>query len=277
MIVPPKTALCMLLTTLAFLSGCKTDGSTGDTGPTGATGATGPTGPTGATGLTGAIGQGLVIGGTAGQVLAKASTTDFDTEWTNLPATATIDWSSLCTGGQSLTDSSGCTPDCTSGAAASACTTIFNTGQVSQATGVPSPALSNGVVVFRLTQTGGGTGASFNVLLSATPTGFGYMCEILNSNATSATLWDVQAAAPFPTSVIVMDASISPNAIITSDNFVNTVTQPAGGTYYWYNNPTNPLYMMCLGYRVNGGTNQLSSNASCGGTVGPQCISYSFQ
>ena len=41
----------------------------------------GPQGPTGATGADGADGVGVVAGGTTGQVLAKASNTDYDTEW----------------------------------------------------------------------------------------------------------------------------------------------------------------------------------------------------
>jgi len=45
---------------------------------TGATGATGPTGPTGATGATG---PGVQAGGTAGQILTKNSSTDYDTVW----------------------------------------------------------------------------------------------------------------------------------------------------------------------------------------------------
>ena len=56
-------------------------GDTGATGPAGATGATGATGPAGATGATGAAGQGVPVGGTTGQVLAKASGTNYDTEW----------------------------------------------------------------------------------------------------------------------------------------------------------------------------------------------------
>jgi hypothetical protein len=50
-------------------------GDQGIQGNTGPTGATGPTGPTGATGA------GVAAGGTTGQVLAKASTTDYDTTW----------------------------------------------------------------------------------------------------------------------------------------------------------------------------------------------------
>lgn len=65
-------------------------GETGDTGPAGATGPQGDTGPagpqgdpgpTGATGPAGADGVGVPVGGTTGQILAKASGTDYDTEW----------------------------------------------------------------------------------------------------------------------------------------------------------------------------------------------------
>ena len=56
-------------------------GPAGATGPTGATGPQGPTGPAGADGADGADGIGVDAGGTTGQVLAKASNTDYDTEW----------------------------------------------------------------------------------------------------------------------------------------------------------------------------------------------------
>lgn len=68
-------------------------GATGPQGPKGDTGATGPAGPTGPAGADGAPGatgpkgdqgdpgQGVPVGGTTGQVLAKASATDYDTEW----------------------------------------------------------------------------------------------------------------------------------------------------------------------------------------------------
>lgn len=59
-------------------------GATGPQGPKGDTGATGPAGPTGETGPTGpagAPGVGIPTGGTTGQVLSKASGTDYDTEW----------------------------------------------------------------------------------------------------------------------------------------------------------------------------------------------------
>jgi hypothetical protein len=56
-------------------------------GPAGATGAQGPqgipgnTGPQGIPGTTGATGPGVKSGGTVDQILAKASSTDFDTKW----------------------------------------------------------------------------------------------------------------------------------------------------------------------------------------------------
>ena len=56
-------------------------GAVGPTGSTGATGSPGPPGPTGASGATGAAGQGVPVGGTTGQVLAKNTATDYDTNW----------------------------------------------------------------------------------------------------------------------------------------------------------------------------------------------------
>jgi len=53
-------------------------GETGATGPQGPQGIQGPTGPAGADG---ADGEGVPIGGTTGQVLAKVSGTDYDTAW----------------------------------------------------------------------------------------------------------------------------------------------------------------------------------------------------
>ena len=53
----------------------------GATGPQGIQGIQGIQGETGPAGADGATGQGLATGGTSGQVLAKASSTDYDTEW----------------------------------------------------------------------------------------------------------------------------------------------------------------------------------------------------
>ena len=82
-------------------------GVKGDTGATGATGATGPqgiqgetgpqgiqgvkgdtgdTGPQGEQGIQGIPGGGVNAGGTTGQVIAKASNTDYDTAWVTLDA-----------------------------------------------------------------------------------------------------------------------------------------------------------------------------------------------
>ncbi len=56
-------------------------GATGPQGPRGETGPQGAVGPQGATGAQGDPGAGVSAGGTAGQVLRKASAADYDTEW----------------------------------------------------------------------------------------------------------------------------------------------------------------------------------------------------
>lgn len=60
-------------------------GSTGSQGFTGSQGATGVAGGPGATGATGPNGIGVPTGGTINQVLAKLSSSDFDTAWVNKP------------------------------------------------------------------------------------------------------------------------------------------------------------------------------------------------
>ncbi len=60
-------------------------GATGATGPSGAAGAVGSVGATGATGATGI---GIPAAGTTGQLLAKASNTDYATEWIDAPTVA---------------------------------------------------------------------------------------------------------------------------------------------------------------------------------------------
>lgn len=71
--------------TVSGLKGDKgNDGAKGADGATGAKGDDGVPGTPGATGATGAKGdpgEGVPTGGTTGQVLAKASGTDYDTEW----------------------------------------------------------------------------------------------------------------------------------------------------------------------------------------------------
>jgi hypothetical protein len=59
------------------LGGLAVQGPAGPSGSTGATGAQGPAGPSGA------AGQGVPIGGTADQVLAKVDGTDYNTYWKN--------------------------------------------------------------------------------------------------------------------------------------------------------------------------------------------------
>lgn len=56
-------------------------GPKGDKGDKGDTGDTGPAGPAGPAGSQGPAGVGVPTGGTAGQVLAKKSGTNYDTEW----------------------------------------------------------------------------------------------------------------------------------------------------------------------------------------------------
>lgn len=58
-------------------------GPQGVKGDTGATGEQGPQGETGPAGADGAPGVGVASGGTTGQVLAKKSNADYDTEWVN--------------------------------------------------------------------------------------------------------------------------------------------------------------------------------------------------
>jgi hypothetical protein len=59
----------------------RVDSAGGATGPTGPEGPEGPPGPTGPPGADGADGVGVPAGGTAGQVLTKDTSTDYDTSW----------------------------------------------------------------------------------------------------------------------------------------------------------------------------------------------------
>ena len=60
-------------------------GATGSTGPQGPKGDTGDTGPQGPIGNTGATGPGVAPGGTAGQLLVKVDSTNYNTQWVNPP------------------------------------------------------------------------------------------------------------------------------------------------------------------------------------------------
>jgi len=63
------------------------DGAPGADGAQGATGLSGATGAKGDTGATGAAGPGIASGGTAGQILSKVDTTDYNTQWIDLAST----------------------------------------------------------------------------------------------------------------------------------------------------------------------------------------------
>ena len=84
--LPPLLADSVLVvsddgTVLEWAERTEFTGPTGATGPQGPTGSTGATGATGATGPIGATGPGVAAGGTTGQMLVKASGTDYDTAW----------------------------------------------------------------------------------------------------------------------------------------------------------------------------------------------------
>jgi hypothetical protein len=66
-------------------------GVQGPQGATGNTGATGSQGPQGNPGAQGPAGPGVITGGTAGQVLSKINSTDYNTQWT----TPVSDWANL--------------------------------------------------------------------------------------------------------------------------------------------------------------------------------------
>lgn len=67
------------------------EGPQGDTGPEGPQGDPGPTGPTGPAGTQGDPGPGVAAGGLTGQVLAKQSGSDYDTEWIGPLGTAAFE------------------------------------------------------------------------------------------------------------------------------------------------------------------------------------------
>jgi hypothetical protein len=94
---------------LGQVKGAKGDtgaaGAKGDTGATGATGAKGDKGDRGDKGdkgdkgAAGADGEGVPSGGTAGQVLQKASSTDYDTGWAAVDSAPTLNSQNLVTSG----------------------------------------------------------------------------------------------------------------------------------------------------------------------------------
>ena len=66
-------------------------GPAGEAGPAGPKGDTGEQGPPGPAGSDGTPGPGVAAGGTAGQILAKASAEDYDTHWIDPPTGGTSD------------------------------------------------------------------------------------------------------------------------------------------------------------------------------------------
>ena len=82
-------------------------GATGSQGATGATGIQGVTGSTGSQGATGATGPGVPIGGLAGQVLAKSSGADYQTQW------VTVSSSGSGSGSSTSITQGGATVECT--------------------------------------------------------------------------------------------------------------------------------------------------------------------
>ena len=79
-------------------AGINITGADGDAGPAGPKGDKGDIGATGPAGATGADGHGVVTGGTSGQVLAKHSNTDYDTEWIDAPVTGAAAPDGIVTG-----------------------------------------------------------------------------------------------------------------------------------------------------------------------------------
>jgi hypothetical protein len=184
-----------------------------------------------------------------------------------------INWSSLCQGGQLLEDNSGCMPDCTDKPTAATCNIIFQNSRIEQLTGIQSPFQSDGVILFALPQKGVSRNAILNVLLHQAPRSYGYVCEVLNSDATPASIWDTNTKAF--TNHIIMDQHIK-TPPYKSSNFVNVVAQGTNGEGYWHSNPNNPLYLICLSYTVDDKANFPQSTSGCGGTSG-SCVSYSLQ
>lgn len=82
-------------------------GEPGDQGPPGVDGQQGPPGEQGEPGQDGAPGVGVPAGGSTGQVLAKASSDDFDTEWVNQSGGGTGDLPPVGSEGDVLTTVSG--------------------------------------------------------------------------------------------------------------------------------------------------------------------------
>jgi hypothetical protein len=183
-----------------------------------------------------------------------------------IPSQVTINWPSLCLSGQSLTSLSGCTPDCTDSSVSCPATSARGLP------GLSAPSyLKNGVIVFQLTQTGSLPNPALTIQTTSLPSHRGYMCDVLNSDGSPVTLYAVSSS---PNPRIVTTHSI--DIVNTSSRLFTSVAQPLSSlTGLWYQNPNNPLYLVCLGYQRAPGSSVLQPSPVCGGT-GNACINYSL-
>lgn len=185
-----------------------------------------------------------------------------------------ISWSSLCQTGQQLLGPSGCTPDCRRTSMAGVCSQLFTASGIAKLSFISEPYDSQGVFVFQINTEHETTGSSFNLLISQPPaTGKGYACEIVYQDGSPVTLWDTNNNLGTGPNLIAMDSTCSETPCV-SDNYTNFKVAPQ--TYYWYNNPKIPLYMLCLAYTEQGAApTQLQSSSGCSGTDNTQaCVSY---
>lgn len=191
-----------------------------------------------------------------------------------IPLPRTINWPSLCPSGHSLNGIDGCTPDCTDPNVS--CPTDPTRGLPRLTT---FPSLNNGAVVFQLPQTGVSSNSALRLQTNNLPSNYGYMCQVLNADGSPVTLYALETI-PTPqivaTSLINMSGDIVPNGTNISSPLVNSIAQPLSPSNgLWYQNPTNPLYLFCLGYQRTPGSSILRSSPACGG-AGSNCLQYSL-
>ena len=189
-----------------------------------------------------------------------------------------IDWPALCLNDQELLSANGCTPDCNGIAMAGTCNQLFNASRVEKIAYISRPYNSQGVFVFQLNPVLATKNAKFNIVVAAAPaSGNGYICELLYRDGTPATLWNTRSKIGVSSSTIAIDSScIHP---CKSSNYTNYMVQRDGSsqTYFWFNDPNEPLYLLCLAYNQTGTVPaQLQSTSGCSGTSG-DCVSYLLQ
>ena len=189
-----------------------------------------------------------------------------------------INWPALCLNDQDLLNATGCTPDCNSIAMAGTCNQLFNASRIEKTSYISRPYSSNGVFIYQLNPVLATKNARFTLVVAAAPApGNGYICELLYRDGTPATLWNTRSKVGVSSSTIAIDSScIQP---CKSSNYTNYMVQLDGSsqTYFWYNNPNEPLYLLCLAYNQTGTVPaQLQSISGCSGTSG-DCVSYLLQ